>query len=105
MAFAWLVLAFLLQSLSLILSLHELVLLVDLDTQKGAPSEVEALRVVANLTTPDGVLAPPDVVKSVGIGTRVRMVFADVTDGLSLPQWTVDETARQPAKPWRYAQE
>ncbi|MEI7711971.1 MAG: OB-fold domain-containing protein [Rhodospirillales bacterium] len=82
-----------------------MVLLVDLDTQKGTPSEVEALRVVANLTTPDGVLAPPDVVKSVGIGTRVRMVFADVTDGLSLPQWTIDEAAPQPAKPWRYAQE
>ena len=82
-----------------------MVLLVDLDTQKGKPSEVEALRVVANLTTPDGVLASPEVVKTVGIGTRVRMVFADVTDGLSLPQWTVDETAKQPAKPWRYAQE
>jgi uncharacterized OB-fold protein len=82
-----------------------MVLLVDLDTQKGKPSEVEALRVVANLTTPDGVLAPPEVVKTVGIGTRVRMVFADVTAGLSLPQWTIDETAKQPAKPWRYAQE
>ncbi len=82
-----------------------MVLLVDLDTQKGKPSDVEAIRVVANLTTPDGVLAPPDVVKKVGIGTRVRMVFADVTGGLSLPQWTVDETASQPAKPWRYAQE
>ncbi len=82
-----------------------MVLLVDLDTQKGKPSEVEALRVVANLTTADGVLAPPEVVKTVGIGTRVRMVFADVTDGLSLPQWTIDETAKQPAKPWRYAQE
>jgi uncharacterized OB-fold protein len=82
-----------------------MVLLVDLDTQKGKPTEVEALRVVANLTTPDGTLAPPDMVRKVGIGTRVRMVFADVADGLSLPQWTIDETAPQPAKPWRYAQE
>ena len=31
-----------------------MVLLVDLDTQKGQPSEHEALRVVGNLTTPDG---------------------------------------------------
>ena len=46
-----------------------------------------------------------DLVKKVGIGTRVRMVFSDVTDGLSLPQWTIDETAAQPEKPWRYAQE
>lgn len=82
-----------------------MLLLVDLDTQKGQPSEVEALRVVGNLTTPDGILAPADMVKKVGIGTRVRMVFSDVTDGLSLPQWTIDEHAPQPGKPWRYAQE
>jgi len=43
--------------------------------------------------------------KSVGIGTRCGMVFSDVADGLSLPQWTIDETATQPAKPWRYPQE
>jgi uncharacterized OB-fold protein len=82
-----------------------MVLLVDLDTQKGKPSPDEALRVMANLTTPDGVLAPPEVVKTVGIGTRVRMVFSDVAPGLALPQWTIDETATQPARPWRYAQE
>jgi uncharacterized OB-fold protein len=80
-----------------------LVLLVDLDTQKGKPSEHEALRVLGNLTSPDGKLAPPDVVKRVGIGTRVRMVFADAGPGLALPQWTIDEGAQQPEKPWRYA--
>ncbi len=82
-----------------------LVLMVDLDTQKGKPSEHDALRVVGNLATPDGKLAPPELVKTVGIGTRVRMVFSDVAPGLSLPQWTIDETAQQPAKPWRYPQE
>jgi hypothetical protein len=82
-----------------------LVLLVDLDTQKGKPTEHEALRVVGNLATPDGKLAPPDLVRKVGIGTRVRMVFADVAPGLSLPQWTIDETAAQPTNPWRYPQE
>ena len=40
-----------------------LVLLVDLDTQKGKPTEHEALRVVGNLATPDGKLAPPEMVK------------------------------------------
>src|SRR6516225_4256197 len=69
-----------------------LILLVDLDTQKGEP-------------TPDGQLAPPELVKRVGIGTRVRMVFSDVAPGLALPQWTIDETAPQPEKPWRYPQE
>jgi uncharacterized OB-fold protein len=82
-----------------------MVLLVDLDTQKGQPSEFEALRVVGNLTTADGELAPPDMVRQAGIGTRVRLVFSDVADGLSLPQWTVDIEAKQPEKPWRYQQE
>ena len=82
-----------------------MVLLVDLDTQKGEPTADEALRVIGNLVTPDGQLAPPDLVKTVGIGTRVRMVFSDVAPGLSLPQWTIDETASQPANVWRYPQE
>lgn len=82
-----------------------MVLLVDLDTQKGEPTADEALRVIGNLVTPDGQLAPPDMVKKVGVGTRVRMVFSDVSAGIALPQWTIDETATQPAKPWRYPQE
>ena len=82
-----------------------LVLLVDLDTQKGKPSEQEALRVAGNLVTPDGALAPPELVRRVGIGTRVRMVFSDVAPGLALPQWTIDDDAAQPAQPWRYPQE
>jgi uncharacterized protein len=82
-----------------------LVLLVDLDTQNGQPTEFEALRVVGNLATPDGKLAPPEMVKRVGIGTRVRTVFTDVAPGLALPQWTIDEASAQPIKPWRYPQE
>ncbi len=78
-----------------------LILMVDLDTQKGAPTEHDALRVVCNLVTSDGQLAPKDQVARVGIGTRVRMVFNDLSPGLSLPQWTIDEAAPQP-KPWRY---
>jgi uncharacterized protein len=82
-----------------------LILVVDLDTQKGKPTEHEALRVVGNLTTPDGQLAPADQVRRVGIGTRVRMVFSDVGPGLALPQWTIDETAPHPPQVWRYPQE
>ncbi|MEE2778363.1 MAG: OB-fold domain-containing protein [Acidobacteriota bacterium] len=81
------------------------ILLVDLDTQKGEPTEHEALRVAGNLVTPDGELAPPEVVRTVGIGTRVRMAFVDVAEGLSIPQWTIDEDACQPAAVWRYLQE
>ena len=82
-----------------------MMLLVDLDTQKGAPSEHEALRIAGNLLTADGEFAPPEMIKSVGIGTRVRMVFKHVTDGFSLPHWVIDEDAEQPAEPWRYPQE
>jgi uncharacterized OB-fold protein len=78
-----------------------MVLLVDLDVQKGQPSEHEAIRVAGNLCNPDGTLARPEMVARVGIGTRVRMVFTDVAPGLSLPQWTIDEEAEQPT-PWRY---
>lgn len=78
-----------------------LVLLVDLDTQRGTPGPHDALRVVGNLTTADGTLAPRELAASVGIGTRVRMVFSDLAPELSLPQWTIDESAQQPAKPWR----
>lgn len=79
-----------------------LVLIVDLDTQRGEPSEHEALRVVGNLVTPDGDLAPPELVERVGIGTRVRMVLVPVADDLAIPNWTIDETADQPADVWRY---
>lgn len=82
-----------------------LILLVDLDTQNGKPTEHEALRIIGNLATADGKLAPPEQVRRVGIGTRVRMVFTDVAAGLALPQWTIDETAAQPANVWRYPQE
>ncbi|MDP6388766.1 MAG: OB-fold domain-containing protein [Alphaproteobacteria bacterium] len=82
-----------------------LILLVDLDTQKGEPSEHEALRVAGNLVTADGEFAPPEVIRQVGIGTRVRMVFTEVTEGFALPHWTIDEDAEQPEAPWRYPQE
>ncbi|MEK9904764.1 MAG: OB-fold domain-containing protein, partial [Rhodospirillales bacterium] len=82
-----------------------MILLVDLDTQKGKPSEHEAIRVAGNLVTPDGEFAEPETIKSVGIGTRVRMVFKPVTEGFSLPHWTIDQDAEQPISPWRYPQE
>jgi len=82
-----------------------LILIVDLDTQKGKPTEHEALRVVGNLALPDGTLAPPEMVRRVGIGTRVRMVFSGVAPGLALPQWTIDEGVLHPPMPWRYPQD
>ena len=79
-----------------------LVLLVELDTQSGMPTKEAGLRVIGNLTRPDGVLAPKSEVEQVGIGTRVRMVFTDVAPGLALPQWTIDDGAAAGGAPWRY---
>jgi uncharacterized OB-fold protein len=80
-------------------------LLVDLDTQKGQPTEHEALRIVGNLVTADGALAPPELVAQIGIGSRVKLVYADVGEEMAIPQWTLDEEAPQPPQPWRYPQE
>lgn len=79
-------------------------LLVELDTQRGEPTEFEGLRILGNLVTPEGELAPRDVVATCGIGTRMRIVYVDAGEGFAIPQWTIDETVEQPA-PWRYAQE
>lgn len=78
-----------------------LLLRVELDEQQGQPSEHEAIRFLGNLVTPEGAFAPPELVRQVGIGTRVRIVYVDVGEGFAIPQWTVDETVDQP-KPWRY---
>ena len=80
-------------------------LVVDLDFQRGKPTKEEALRIGGNLVTPDGEFAPPEVLKKVGIGTRVKMVFNKLNNDFALPQWTIDPDARQPDHPWRYPQE
>jgi len=82
-----------------------MIILADLDTQNGEPTKDEALRVAGNLMTADGEFASPEMIKRVGIGTRVKMVFVKVTDGFAIPHWTIDEDADQPDSPWRYPQE
>ncbi len=79
-------------------------LLVELDTQRDKPTVDEALRVLANLATPNGDLASRDAIEKVGIGSRVRMVFKKVGDSLALPMWTLDDTVTQPEDVWRYSQ-
>jgi uncharacterized OB-fold protein len=80
-----------------------LVLLVELETQRGVPTPSEAIRVIGNLVDATGMLASPDMVQAVGIGSKVRMTFTDVGPDISLPQWVVDGEAVQPASPWRFA--
>ena len=81
------------------------ILLVELDEQVGQPNQHDGLRVTGNLTDASGELASEALVRSIGIGSRVRVAMKDIGGGMALPQWTLDEEAPQPAKPWRYAQE
>jgi uncharacterized OB-fold protein len=78
-----------------------LILMVELETQRGKPGPDDGVRVGGNLVTAQGDLALPDLVAQVGIGSRMRMIFAPAGDGIALPMWTLDETADQPG-PWRY---
>jgi uncharacterized protein len=79
-----------------------LVLLVELDVQRGLPTADDALRIVGNLVTAGGQLVSAEDARGVGIGSRVRMAFTDVAADLSLPQWTLDESVEQPQSRWRY---
>jgi uncharacterized protein len=79
-----------------------LVLLVELDEQRGRPAEHEAIRMIGNLVTPDATLAPPELVSSAGIGSRVRVVFAPAGPEIAIPLWTLDATQPAGAMPWRY---
>lgn len=78
------------------------ILLVELDEQAGAPNQHDGLRVTGNLVTASGDLAGEDLVRAVGIGSRVRAVFNDLGGGMALPQWQLDPDSIQPAAPWRY---
>lgn len=82
-----------------------LLLLVELDEQRGRPGEFDGLRLQGNLATTEGELAPPELVRQVGIGTRVRVVFRDIGAGIAMPLWRVDDEAEQPAAPWRYPEQ
>lgn len=78
-----------------------MVLIVELDTQKGSPSVEDGLRVVGNLVNSDGSFASLQDVERVGIGSRVSMTFSKITEGLALPQWTL----AQSDVPWRCPKE
>lgn len=64
------------------------VAIVELDEQRGHPTPAEALRMVANLVTPD---FRPEAEATVAIGKRVRVVFQDLSDDIALPQFTLTD--------------
>jgi uncharacterized protein len=64
------------------------VVLVELDEQRAKPTEHEALRIIANLVTPD---FRPEAEKNVAIGKRVRVIYQDIADDFALPQFTLTD--------------
>jgi uncharacterized OB-fold protein len=79
-----------------------LTLLVELNEQRAQPTEHEAIRMIGNLATPDAALAPAALVSAVGIGSRVRVVFASAGPDIAIPLWTLDTAQLANAVPWRY---
>ena len=74
------------------------VVLVELDEQRDEPDEGDALRITANLVTA-GMDAEDE--EKVAIGKRVRVVFMDMEDGLTLPQFTLTDEPPE-GEVWRY---
>ena len=62
------------------------VVVVELDEQRGVPTEHEGLRLVANLVDRQ---FQPEVEQNVAIGKRVQVVFQDLSEELALPQFTL----------------
>ena len=74
------------------------IVLVELDEQRGQPTPHEGLRFTANLM--DGSMAP-EREENVAIGKRVGVVFLDLENGLTIPQFKLsDEPPQGPV--WRY---
>lgn len=60
------------------------IIVVELDEQRGTPTEHEALRMVANLVD-DNFQAEAE--ENVAIGKRVQVVFQKINDAFTLPQF------------------
>jgi len=76
------------------------ILIVELDTQRNQPNNGDAIRIAGNLVSPDGTLLSGTDIETVGIGSRVKMVFKKLSEELALPMWTLDKTH---GAVWRYS--
>ena len=74
------------------------VVVVELDEQRGRPTSDEALRMIANLVTPD---FTPEREERVAIGSRVRVLFQELSPGFALPQFTLSDEPPV-GRAWRF---
>ena len=74
------------------------VIIVELDEQRGHPTDQDGLRLIANLVDDQ---FQPEAEANVAIGKRVDVVFQDLSPELSLPQFRL--TDEPPAGPvWQF---
>ncbi len=74
------------------------IVLVELDEQRGQPTPDHGLRITANLVDESFV---PEKEENVAIGKRVEVIFHDLENGFTLPQFKLsDEPPQGPV--WRY---
>lgn len=76
------------------------VVLVELDEQRGVPTEFEALRMFTNLLDDT---FQPEKEENVAIGKRVEVVFIDIGEGFSLPQFRLSSEAPE-GDTWQFEQ-
>ena len=74
------------------------IVLVELDEQSGQPDPGDGLRITANLVDA-GMNVESE--ENVAIGKRVKVVFMDLEDGLTLPQFALTDEPPE-AEVWRY---
>ena len=74
------------------------VVLVELDEQRGYPTEHDGLRVIAGLVDAGG---SPEREENVAIGKRVTVDFADLGGGLALPRFRLTDEPPE-GEPWRF---
>jgi uncharacterized protein len=74
------------------------VVVVELDEQRGVPTEPESLRLVANLVDDQ---FQPEAEANVAIGKRVQVIFQKLNDAFTLPQFKLSgEPAAGPV--WQF---
>ena len=74
------------------------IVLVELDEQRGRPSPDDGLRITANLLDEN---MAPEKEEAVAIGKRVEVVFLDLENGLTLPQFKLSGETPE-GSVWRY---
>ena len=74
------------------------IVLVELDEQRGEPTPDDGLRIITNLLDES---LKPEKEENAAIGKRVEVVFLDLENGLTLPQFKL--SSEVPEGPvWRY---